>query len=180
MKTKICTICKRELPLTSYNRCSRNKNGLKELCKECSRKKSKIYRQNNVEKEKARHAEYRKRNRNYILKKSKEYHDSHREQEHAYRLVYKREVARPYCKRGQDNRIENYQNAKAEGFKDWVRHHRLETHNSDGVKRVVDITVEELIALDMYYNRPAEELIYMRNAEHTKLHKGFTNDKRYI
>ena len=71
MKTKICTICKRELPLTSYNRCSRNKNGLKELCKECSRKKSKIYRQNNVEKEKARHAEYRKRIEIIYLKNQK-------------------------------------------------------------------------------------------------------------
>jgi hypothetical protein len=36
----------------------------------------------------------------------------------------------------------------------------------------VNITVEELKALDMYYNRPAEELIWLRNKEHSKLHSG--------
>ena len=43
MKTKICTICHRELPLDAFGKCSKNKNGLKELCKECNRNKGKIY-----------------------------------------------------------------------------------------------------------------------------------------
>lgn len=66
--------------------------------------------------------------------------------------------------------IENYNQAKNENFKRWQTHHRLETHNSDGEKRLVNITVEELKALDMYYNRPAEELIFLRLEEHTKIH----------
>ena len=49
--------------------------------------------------------------------------------------------------------------AKADNFIGWDRHHRLETHNSDGERRLVNLTVDELKALDMYYNRPAEELI---------------------
>lgn len=67
--------------------------------------------------------------------------------------------------------IENYEKAKKDNFVGWCCHHRLETHNSDGEKRLVDITVEELIALGMYYNRPASELIFMTRADHASLHQ---------
>ena len=66
--------------------------------------------------------------------------------------------------------IENYEKAKVDNFKGWECHHRLETHNSDGERRLVDITSEELIALDMYYNRPPEELIFLTKEEHVSLH----------
>ena len=74
-----------------------------------------------------------------------------------------------YCKDYQD--IENYEKAKKDNFKGWECHHRLETHTSDGERRLVDITRKELIALDMYYNRPVEELIFLTSREHTALHK---------
>ena len=73
-----------------------------------------------------------------------------------------------YCKDYEN--IENYQKAKADDFKNWEVHHRLETHNSDGERRLVDITADELKALDMYYNRPADELIFMTIYEHSRLH----------
>ena len=73
-----------------------------------------------------------------------------------------------YCKNYQD--IENYEKALADNFKNWEVHHRLETHNSDGERRLVDITADELKALDMYYNRPADELIFMTIYEHSRLH----------
>ena len=74
-----------------------------------------------------------------------------------------------YCKDYEN--IENYQKALADNFKGWNCHHRLETHNSDGERRLVDISRNELKALDMYYNRPAEELIFMKESEHNSLHK---------
>lgn len=67
-------------------------------------------------------------------------------------------------------KIENFEKAKAENFKGWNIHHKLETHNSEGKKRRVDITPEELKALGMYFERPAEELIYLTIAEHTRIH----------
>ena len=67
--------------------------------------------------------------------------------------------------------IENCQKAKVDNFKGWDCHHRLETHNSDGERRLVDITKKELIALGMYYNRPANELIFLPSSEHTSLHR---------
>ena len=73
-----------------------------------------------------------------------------------------------FCK--EPEKIENYEKAKANDFIGWCCHHRLETHNSDGERRLVNISAAELKALDMYYNRPASELIFMKGSEHKSLH----------
>ena len=75
-----------------------------------------------------------------------------------------------YCKDFEN--IENYQKAKAENFKGWHCHHRLETHTPDGIRRPVDIPQKELIALGMYYHRPASELIFLTTREHNAFKKG--------
>ena len=75
-----------------------------------------------------------------------------------------------YCKDYEN--IENYQKAKKDDFKGWHCHHRLETHNSDGERRLVDISHNELKALGMYYNRPADELIFLTSREHNAFKKG--------
>ena len=67
-------------------------------------------------------------------------------------------------------KVENYEKAKLDNFLGWNIHHRLETHTSEGIKRLVQITKEELIALDMYFDRPANELIYLTISEHTSVH----------
>lgn len=69
-------------------------------------------------------------------------------------------------------KIENYEKAIADIAHTWQCHHRLETHNSDGTERPRDaqLSREELIALGMYYNRPAEELIFLTEAVHKRLH----------
>ena len=74
-----------------------------------------------------------------------------------------------YCKNYQD--IENYEKAKKDNFKGWECHHRLETHTSDGKRREVDISRNELIAINMYYDRPSEELIFLKASAHTILHR---------
>ena len=67
--------------------------------------------------------------------------------------------------------VENYELAKADNFEGWVCHHRLETHNSDGEERLVQLEASELKALGMYYDRPPEEFIFMKRKDHAKLHK---------
>lgn len=67
-------------------------------------------------------------------------------------------------------KIENYDKAVNDTTQTWVCHHRLETHNSDGERRLVDISKAELIALGMYYDRPPEELIFLTSVEHSLLH----------
>ena len=64
-----------------------------------------------------------------------------------------------FCK--EPEKIENYEKAKADNFKGWHCHHR----------RGVDIPMEELIALGMYYNVSPDELIFLTSKEHNILHK---------
>lgn len=74
-----------------------------------------------------------------------------------------------YCR--QPELIENYSKAIADNSEIWACHHRLETHNSDGERRLVDILESELIALGLYYDRPPEELIFLTQSEHMRLHR---------
>jgi hypothetical protein len=62
--------------------------------------------------------------------------------------------------------IENYELAKADNFKGWHCHHRLELHPDGSIR----FSRNSLIKLNLYINRPASELIFLRASEHTKLH----------
>lgn len=81
-----------------------------------------------------------------------------------------------YCKNF--TKIENYDKAVNDKTQTWVCHHRLETHNSDGERRLVDLLISELIALGTYYDRPPEELIFMTALNHKRLHN-IGNEVRY-
>lgn len=75
---------------------------------------------------------------------------------------------REFCK--EFEKIENFAEAALSPEK-YDCHHRLETHNSDGEKRLVPLSRNELITLDMYYNRPPEELVFLTHSEHSSLHQ---------
>ena len=79
--------------------------------------------------------------------------------------------------------IENYSKAIADNSEIWACHHRLETHDSNGERRLVDILGPELIALGLYYDRPPEELIFLTQTEHMRLHRigkpGAMKDKHH-
>lgn len=76
--------------------------------------------------------------------------------------------ARKYC--SEDIRtIENYKEA-VNSKKRFIVHHRLET--DQGLSR------QELIARDLYYNRPASELICLSVSEHMALHAKFLNKSK--
>ena len=74
-----------------------------------------------------------------------------------------------YCKNIEN--VENYKKALADNFVGWCLHHRLQTWTSDGERRLVNISADELKSLGMYYNRPAEELLFMRVEDHISLHQ---------
>lgn len=78
---------------------------------------------------------------------------------------------RRYCK--VFTKIENYECAKADNFKGWACHHRLEL-NLDGS---FANSKEDLIRLGMYYNRPYFELVFMKDNEHRRLHGLNLSDK---
>lgn len=71
--------------------------------------------------------------------------------------------AKTYCKNYEE--IENYQTAISDTSELWVCHHRMEEV----------FTHQELMNAGWYYNRPASELIFIRDLEHRnnpKLHIG--------
>lgn len=71
-----------------------------------------------------------------------------------------------YCRKGEEYNIENYELAKADGFRGWTIHHRLElTLDGEFAHRRAD-----LIRMEMYFNRPYFELIYLKACDHSKLH----------
>ena len=62
--------------------------------------------------------------------------------------------------------IENYELAKADNFKGWVLHHRLEFDLEGNEVH----TPKSLKRLNMYWRRPYFELIYMTRHDHQVLH----------
>lgn len=72
-----------------------------------------------------------------------------------------------YVKDGKYELIENYELAKVDNFKGWEVHHRLELHYDYSLR----FTRESLLKLNLYYNRPPEELIWMKVKEHRSIHR---------
>lgn len=68
--------------------------------------------------------------------------------------------------------IENYQKALEDLDTTWECHHKLEI--GDGYRN----TIDDLIMMNLYYNRPPEELIFLKRSEHMSLHfKGVAKSK---
>lgn len=72
----------------------------------------------------------------------------------------------PYFAPGELTKIEHYAEALADNFSGWVIHHRLEL-NEDGS---INMYRDDLIVANLYYSRPADELIFLRADEHTQMH----------
>lgn len=62
--------------------------------------------------------------------------------------------------------IENYEEAVSSPEK-YVLHHRMECIETGAV---VNSSKQDLIDWGLYYNRPADELIFMKESEHKSLH----------
>lgn len=73
---------------------------------------------------------------------------------------------------GDERLIENYAEAAADPDETWVCHHRREL--------VPDRkTIPELKAMGLYWNRPPEELVFMRSSDHARLHSGGESNPMY-
>lgn len=70
--------------------------------------------------------------------------------------------AKRFCNEDLSN-IENYEKA-ATSSEQYDCHHRLEIQGDKIISK------EELISQNLYYNRPASELIFLTHSEHAKLH----------
>lgn len=90
-------------------------------------------------------------------------------------MIKSRSIAkiREFCCEPLEN-IENYHEAMAAPEK-WCCHHRW------GISPVGVFSKEYLISIGLYYNRPACELVFMRESEHQSMHnkhrRGDTREK---
>lgn len=91
----------------------------------------------------------------------------------AWKQVHKENVKRTsqrtylaYCIPSEYELIENYEIAKADNFKGWSCHHRLELHPDNSIRFIR----ESLKRLGLYLNRPANELIFLKQDEHARMH----------
>ena len=73
---------------------------------------------------------------------------------------------------GDETLIENYDKAIADTTQTWVCHHRRELEPDRK-------TIEDLKALGLYWNRPPEELIFLTNSDHWKLHMQGENNSMF-
>lgn len=67
------------------------------------------------------------------------------------------------------SKIENYDDAVSDDTCTWDCHHKLEIVGNR------EVSVEELKREGKYYNRPANELIFMKHNEHMSLHLSVRN-----
>ena len=81
--------------------------------------------------------------------------------------------ANAYCK-DDISKIENYELAIDDKERTWQCHHRL-VLTLDGE---FAHTMDELKRLNMYYHRPAFELIFLTQTEHNKIHKRSEETKK--
>lgn len=80
-------------------------------------------------------------------------------------------TVKTFCK--EFSKIENYEMAMAD-TKTWECHHRLEL---DGI---TTLSKAELIGLGLYYDRPAQELIFLTKADHRRLHANWKKNHFFV
>ena len=83
--------------------------------------------------------------------------------------MIKKNLVKDYCCEDA-SLIENYQKAIEDDTQTWHCHHRLEICDENGKERSLQKSRDELIAENLYYNRPASELIFLTKSEHRSLH----------
>lgn len=68
------------------------------------------------------------------------------------------------------SKIKNFEEAINDSKNVWHCHHRLETHTREGVKRENPVSQSLLVKHNLYYDRPASELIFLTQHDHFTLH----------
>lgn len=80
-ETKVCTKCKRELPLTEeyFYKNNRHKNGFDSSCKECVKAMHKLYNGKHASERKQYHKKYYEDNKEKILNNQRQYYEDHKQ-----------------------------------------------------------------------------------------------------
>lgn len=110
MDTKICSKCGRELPLSEFNKCKRQKDGLQYQCKECQKQ----YYTDNKEDILAQQKQYKAEHKEEIAEYNKQYNAEHVEERKQYRDEHAEEI-----KQYKAEYMPKYRAEHAEEIKQW-------------------------------------------------------------
>lgn len=86
-------------------------------------------------------------------------------------------LVKQYCKED-ISLIENYEIAISDNTQTWHCHHRDEVKVLPSGMRVIRLS-QDLIEAGRYYNCPANELIFLTNSEHRRLHNTGEGNPNY-
>lgn len=81
MQTKICSRCKKELPISKFPKHKRSRDGLGAWCKECHREYNKVYQRTHRKESCRRVRKWRRRNKEKINRRIRESYDPQKRRE---------------------------------------------------------------------------------------------------
>ena len=87
IKTKVCSKCGKELPMTDEYFFKRG-NGYRLQCKSCVKKKQKEYYETHKDQKRERQKEYYETHKDQILERTKKYDEAHKEKKSQYNRAY--------------------------------------------------------------------------------------------
>tara|TARA_R100001510_G_C7580348_1_gene153575 strand:+ start:79 stop:801 length:723 start_codon:yes stop_codon:yes gene_type:complete len=116
-KTKVCSKCKDEKPITEFNKDKGNKDGHRSNCKVCRRKSQKKHYEDNREKIKARSKKYREENREKVKARRKKYYEENLEKVRASQKKYYEENREKVKARSKKHYEDNQEKEKARSKK---------------------------------------------------------------
>ena len=91
MKTKVCTKCGKEKPLSEFHKRKESKDGYKSRCKECIKEIDHEYRLKSVEKRRLRWIKYYKNKKEDILQQQKRYREENKDKVRDYQQQYRKD-----------------------------------------------------------------------------------------
>jgi len=93
---------------------------------------------------------------------------------HEWDYIANTEYHIPYFAPGELDKIENYGSASQDKFVGWHLHHRLEINPDGSVGKSRNSLIDE----NLYYYRPASELVFLQSSIHRQLHINAANISR--
>lgn len=95
--SKVCNVCKENLPLDAFNKNKSRRDGLEYHCRECGKAKGKKYFEKNREIVNAKHLDYQRKNPELVRAQKNNYYKTHKElvlkKQHEYRKENKELIA---------------------------------------------------------------------------------------
>lgn len=130
METKICSMCKRKLPLTSFSKHKSSKNGIRSYCKECAKGYKTKWDEENRDKNLAYKKEYNKEHALQNVEYSKRYRLEHLEQcreydKQRYQLI--KETKKDYDKIRNSHYYKEHKEDIIKKVKQYVKKNREKT-----------------------------------------------------